>query len=497
MLGDPQQGMIDTPPMSVVAPQSYGIPPIPYMAPTPPAMPAAAPQDDTQSEMPRDVIDNHEIHPTSQPLINAVETGFADKKFMSIKDEIQKAILNSDDDGLKKAHRRLADVIRGEQDFRSMYADIFLGSGATTHANRMAGDVIINELHKAGVGNPRPIPAEEALHMGLIHPQELVPGRQLQESYGVLRPDQPLGDRQSLIPGTNLTPFQQDVVADRRTGIQKGRVHADPAGLTEYMQHLNALERDHFDRTGRQPTAGERAGYIAEARGHYEKGAKPGSLNEDALKANIDKTKADTTNIKERTTTEQTIRPHQVVKFQADATESLAKAKLAMTNASDAVRKGDLQAQHAELERARVSMGEMKSQMQAIAYTLAGTDVTPQDRVKLTDLFLKLAMTGVTIAKRGGLFGSDFFDAGAPNVSVNIEGQPQSRTTPLGPQPDPVDVGFDPGAFAPRLPGTPSPIPSPIKSTEVDLTPEEYAKLRKAGMSAAEIAKKHTVKKGK
>jgi hypothetical protein len=170
-------------------------------------------------------------------------TGYADKKYQKAIEMIRKGIQLGDEALVKKAHSSLTNMILGEQSFGEWYLDNFGGGQGISRARQMAGDVVMKEIAEAtGMGMPS---VEEAMRLGLIAPNELLPGRQTQEAYGHLIPQEPFkftpegmpltstklyttpaqpGQKPTigLVPGARLTPTQYEGVQARLRGLSAG-----------------------------------------------------------------------------------------------------------------------------------------------------------------------------------------------------------------------------------------------------------------------------------
>jgi hypothetical protein len=171
-------------------------------------------------------------------------TGYADKKYLRPIGMIRQGIQTGDEAMVKKGHKALTDMILGEQTFGDWYNDVFAGhSQKRGQAQKIAGDVVMKEIAEAtGLGMPS---VEEVMRLGLIAPNELIPGKQTQKAYGHLIPQEPFGFTPEgmpltstklyttpaqpgqkptieLVPGARLTPAQYEGVQARQQGLSAG-----------------------------------------------------------------------------------------------------------------------------------------------------------------------------------------------------------------------------------------------------------------------------------
>lgn len=503
----------ETLPGDVVDPWSPSAIPLgpPYQAPPPPVNipPVEVPHPHKEA---LEVAATHQLSPEVRPMIKAMDEGYADPKYMKMRDQIREALQNGDEKGVDKLHDKLTKLIRGPQSTWDWYNEnvATTGRGGKTQAARKtAGELILSELQAlTGLGSGPEIPAEEALHMGLIQPEELVPGRQMQESYGVLRDDGfgpgVVSPNASIIPGALLSPFQKSVVSTKLTGLAKGRQHTDPAGLAEFNRHYEQLIKAHIEKTGLLPTEADKAEFMAIARNQREKEPITGGLQAKKLDKELLKLDEETKRTREQTKTEVDIRPHQIKELQAKTTQLLTRAKLDLTMASDAYRKGELAQHKAELATAAQSLSEMKSQMQAIGFALAYGEFSKDDITKLTQMYIDLTKLSIKIGKEAPFLNLPFLDRGDPNVKIEGVGEPGTRVAPVPSPTTPENVYDDPAfAFAPKIPGLNAPPAAPQLSqqTLTPLTPPpqqrlserdeavlaEMARLKKSGLSKEEI----------
>ena len=189
------------------------------------------------------VIDAHTPIPESQPLMAALDTGIADKKYHKAHDLIREGIQSGDNDMVAQGHEKLMNTILGPRTFGEWYNDTIAGhSQQIGAARRVAGDVVMRELQRAtGLGMPR---ASEAINLGLIHPSEL-DAQQTQQEFSHLIPQEPMAfndqgmpistvqqkffpaqpgqePQTAAKPGAFLTPLQHDVVESRQKGLAMG-----------------------------------------------------------------------------------------------------------------------------------------------------------------------------------------------------------------------------------------------------------------------------------
>lgn len=457
--------------------------------------------------------EQYEPHPKAKPLIDAIEHGFADKKIMNPVEMIRTGIKASDVEMVHKGHTKLADMLSETNlDPMDKFLDIALGrgvvSGAQRNANKIAADVIANELQRQhGLGMPS---VDETVQAGLLQPNELMPTQR--PNFAHLIPDSsfamtpegmpvssvsmqgiPAQPGQGAVPPTQLfiSPLQQELVNSRLVGTSKGRLHSDPAGLTEFNTDVQAQVDAHIEKHGVYPDKQTYSGMVAAARKRVTEEPVKGGLHEEKLKADIAKTKADTTSTEEKTTTEVAMRPEQITESKAKTAELLSKMNLNITEASRAITRGQQAEYHAQIEGAKAGLAEMKGQIQTIAAALASGDLTKEDKIKFDQYLLDLVKSGLQISKRGGAFGLDFLDSGKPNISLSQTGQPGSSIPPAPAMGNditmlpPANTGVDPTRFAPQpMGGMPPQAPieaPPIPQAEqipAPKTPEEARKLK-------------------
>jgi hypothetical protein len=472
-------------------------------------------------EDPIEVAASHQIGPESKPLIAAVENGYADKKFLKPIDLIREGIKLGDSEQVKKGHKALADLLLGDPSFGERYTDLYYNHGANIQrAHQMAGDVVMNEIKTlTGAGMPT---VESATQLGLLDPSQLLPSQQPQPIYANMIPQEPFAmDKQGMplasvqmqgipaqsgqVPASMQQPsneYLNPLQFDAATALLKAQGKTPPQvpeGIQLFDRHMQALTNAHIAKTGQPPGPEDIAQYTAVARGLTEKEPVKGGLQERKLTTDITKAAAETERTQEQTTTERLIRPDQINEVKAKTTNLLAYAHQAMANASDAVRKGEMAVHHAQLEQARTAMTEVRSQMQALALTMAEGDLSKADKVKMQQLFLDLTETGVKLSKRSGFLGLDFLDLGKPNVGIEQVGPPGTRTTPPPAVPAPAPSGVNPFTFAPAAPGgVPSAAQPPVAPpTPGSLPPEvqtEYLRLRALGVPK-DKAKKQALEK--
>jgi len=244
------QNDLDNTPMNIVAPEGINSAPAGYNT-----MPNIS-QESIQSM-------TSQISPNSHPLITAIDTGYADKKVMGPVDDIRKGILSNDVKLLEKGGRKLVDALTGHMTFSERFQDAYFRHGeGMANAHKMASDIIMKEIaHATGIGMPS---AEEATRLGLIKPEELVPGAQSETIPGA--PPGYTGFTPSMEPiaapqrapvtrptaGARLTPFQTEIVGSRQKAIQQGIAYkaalatsrgllADEKAQTEQYKRENLL----------------------------------------------------------------------------------------------------------------------------------------------------------------------------------------------------------------------------------------------------------------
>jgi len=466
------------------------------------------------------------IHPESKPIITAIETGYAHPKIMSPIKAIRDAIATGDEDALEKGHKKLVELYAGQTSFSDRFADYYLRKGehaATAH--KIASDIVMAELQRA---DPKETPsAEEAVTLGLLQPNELLPDQQPSPTFANLIPQEPFtmgednmpvssvqpsmipaqpGQQPSgmLYPEEPLRPLQRQYVEARMKAKTKGKEHADPAGLQEFHEDVQAQVDAHKEKHGVLPDKQTYSGMVAAARKRVTEEPIKGGLQEDMLKVKIAAEKAGIDKTKEQTTTERLMRPEQLKETQAKTAELLSKMNLNITEASRAVTKGLYAEFQAKIESARAGMSELKSQMQIVSTALAGTDLTKEDKLKYDQYLLDMVKSGLEISRRGGVFGLDFFDPGNPNINLKRI-NPAGSNVPVAPELGsdgltmipPANTGVNPVDFAPGSRSiTPQPQAQPMSEEPTPDEKAEYFRLRKAGKTK-EQAEKLMKKKAK
>jgi|CXWL01.1.fsa_nt_gi hypothetical protein len=171
-------------------------------------------------------------------------TGYADKKYQKAIEMIRQGIQSGDDGMVKKGHKALSDLILGEQSFGELWNETMAGRpGRATAARRMVSDIVMRIIQEeTGLGMPG---VEEAMRLGLIAPNELIPGKQTQKTYRHLIPQEPFGFTPEgipltstklyttpaqpgqkptirLVPDARLTPTQYESVQARLRGLSAG-----------------------------------------------------------------------------------------------------------------------------------------------------------------------------------------------------------------------------------------------------------------------------------
>jgi hypothetical protein len=138
--------------------------------------------------------------------------GHADKKYQNPIEMIRQGVQAGDEAVIEKGRAKLISMLSETHlSPAEKFMDILLGGGvvhtAQRNAQKIAADIIAYELQRPGsTAGPS---VEEAVRLGLIQPQELIPGLQIQEDYA------------RLIPGAGLTPLQYEVVKSRQANLSK------------------------------------------------------------------------------------------------------------------------------------------------------------------------------------------------------------------------------------------------------------------------------------
>lgn len=230
------------------------------------------------------VAQAHQPHVDSEPLIAAIDSGYADKKIIGPIESIREGIRLFDQDpkkgeGLvKKGHKALADLLYGERSFGDWYTDTFARSGADrSHASRIAGDVVMREIQNAtGMGMPT---AETASRLGLIEPSELLPSQQQQvPGYAHLIPEEPFTMSPEGVPATSTeffpTPAQPgqqpsgEMITQVHPEARLNPMQEEVASSRQKMQmmgfplrkELNAIRRMDAETRRMRAEEGEKAG---------------------------------------------------------------------------------------------------------------------------------------------------------------------------------------------------------------------------------------------
>ena len=175
--------------------------------------------------------------------------GHADKKYQAAIEMIRQGVQAGDESAIEKGRARLAGILSKTDDLNPIekFFDIYFNNGrvstAQAHGNKIAADIVMRELMRPG--STKPPSAEEAVRLGLIQPQELIPRLQTQEAYAHLIPQDPFGFTPEgipltstklhttpaqpgqkptgvgLVPGARLTPLQYEVVKSRLANLSK------------------------------------------------------------------------------------------------------------------------------------------------------------------------------------------------------------------------------------------------------------------------------------
>lgn len=182
------------------------------------------------------------MHPDSKGIIEGVDKGYADKKYMKVAEDIRNAIKIGDTEAIQKGHAKFAELLQGpDVNPLATLADMYLGLGYNTqkrqHAHKVASDFVMNELIRPG-STAGPM-AEEAVRMGIIQPHELrpdqvQPGRMVpsqgfpfyQMTNEMGSPDfTPQGAALEAIPGVQLSPYQEQMATARQHAISTGATY--------------------------------------------------------------------------------------------------------------------------------------------------------------------------------------------------------------------------------------------------------------------------------
>lgn len=192
------------------------------------------------------------IHPDSKGIIDGIDKGYADKKYMKVAEDIRNAIKLGDTEAIQKGHAKFAELLQGpDVNPLATLADMYLGLGYNTqkrqHANKMASDFVMKELIRPG-STAGPM-AEDAVRMGDIKPSEL---RSDQVQPGRMIPSQgfpfnqmvselgtsdfaPQGASLEAIPGIQLSPYQEKGVEARQHATSTGAAYKAQAAATKSL----------------------------------------------------------------------------------------------------------------------------------------------------------------------------------------------------------------------------------------------------------------------
>ena len=214
--------------------------------------------------------------PESEPLVKAIESGFADKKLMNPVEAIRQAVAAGDIEGISKSQRKLADLLSETGlDPVSSFFDVYFGRGTVEGkrkaAEKMAADVVMSELMRPG--STRPMTIEAASKLGFFNPEtealegqtQMIPGQPPQQ-IGM----NPGGEPIMGLPGSPqmsvnlqdpLTLFQEEAVRSRMAGQQAhmGRVQTPRSAVPTDIVKMG-IENDaqaFMDEHGRPPTSQE------------------------------------------------------------------------------------------------------------------------------------------------------------------------------------------------------------------------------------------------
>jgi len=448
------------------------------------------------------------VSPESKRVIDAMEKGYGDKKFSNPVKAIRHAISIDDEEGIAKGHKKLIDLLDGNRTWREQFKDNYYGHNAQGQANRkIATDIVMNELLRPGSSGPPSV--EEATRLGMIGPQELLPGSQLQippdpngwQPHG--GPPPPPMSANGFVPGSMLTAPQEQMFNARMASMGKGQAKEE----TPFNIDVQAQTAAYIEQTGQPPNKQKHAEIVAIARERVMNEPVKGGIQEQVLKGKIASEAASTDKTLEQTKTEQLIRPHQIAELQAKTTNNLAFAHQAMTNASDAVRKGDMAVYRAELEQAKAANSVIHGQLQAVAFSMAEGELKQADKAKLMNYVNQLYQTGIEISHKAGILG---LDMGRPNIGINEVGPAGGKPGNPPEASQQAPQGVDPFAFAPIPPGgrpqyapspqqqsftAPAPPPAMESSPFVDARESAYDQLRRSGLSHAAALKKLNGKK--
>jgi hypothetical protein len=235
----------------------------------------------------------------SEPLLAAIESGYADKKVMNPVQMIRESVRKGDMEGIEKGHRKLVDLLSDTgMTWGQRFADLYLRGGVLAgqreRAGKMAADVVMKEMLG---GSPR---AMEATSAGLMSPGELLPEQRmpvyqhlvppqdlmtgLGPEYGIenepmstiqpsLMAAQPgqIPSTEVVDPMATLTPLQESLV-DARTKSQthpmqpRAGKSVTPSDIN--MRGIQADEDVIRSTEGREPTPQERSTIAAKWSGY-------------------------------------------------------------------------------------------------------------------------------------------------------------------------------------------------------------------------------------
>lgn len=490
MIGQPQ----GIPPVPMASPPSFGDSPPQYMSQPGPYMMTQYDQplgpdmqDDGMDESGgmseeaptiRDLAYAN-MAPESKPIIKAIETGYADKKFMGPAQEIREALQSRSDEGLEKAFLKLQKILnKNEMTWGQKFADNYLGTGIQARqaamATKIAADIVASEFLRPTV--------EESVNLGFIQPQELI-GRQTQPTYSHLIPQEPfaftpggepvssirdslvpaqpgqMASGRTIIPGAPLTPLQESAIATRLSMQAKAAARpVKPEKTDEFLLDVQAR----IAALGHPPTAQELSDIIRGARGQFEKEPEKGGLKAADLKAGTAGKKAETMKTEEQIITERVRRLPELEKLEAETSNLYASAREHLAKASDAVRKGEMAEWRAQIEAARANLLETRNQASALMMTLLELDMPKEKKVEVIDQIQKIMKTGIELSSSPGFMG---IDMGKPNVGVKVG--PPGSLVPTPPH--------APSATPTQPMQIPQPMPQPLPQ-RLPPTPEEADK---------------------
>lgn len=518
----------ETTPGSIIAPSENGIMPQPMI---PPAQSfQAAPQSipPTQSIQP----DHNSPGPESIPVFHAIDQGYADPKLTGPLEDVRRGVQLNDEEMIAKGADKIYKRIEGNRSWGERFGDAYFRNNEhTDRARKITSDLIMREMLRHSV--------KQDMAAGLLQPSELVPGEQTQPTYGHLIPAEPFAYGQDgmpissvmdktvpaqpgqqpngmqLIPGALSNDPQEELVKARIASMTHQRLQQQE-GLAQFNIHRQALVAAHMSTHNGQPPNDEQyASIIAQARGQFKPEPRPGSLTEDELKGNIGGTKASTMRTVEQTKTEQKMRHVTFQEAQARITSHLASANLAMANASDAVRKGQMAIATADLQRSRAELANIHSQITAVLVPFFEAGVTPESKIEIMNFILKLSGTGYELTpEQKSMVKALIPDFGKPDATLTKVQEP-GHVPAVPPQFEAVPPSINPMDFAPTpppmSPAKPPTIAVPDMSRPVQpLIPQpqvfnprqqkiikEYNRLRKQGLSVEDATIKANDSVGK